>query len=202
VQSLRILRHSLIAIGLSSLVLGGAAHAARVDLSGYSTTMTGKWKLSLEDGGARLGCDSVPTAMSAMFLANGTWVGTFGANGISGTWKQKGKGDRTVKIGLDEGTKLVLNQAIDDGVSSCILSIPDGLPVRFKKVAVKGKINKKGTKLVVKMTVEFRSRENGLFWDMRGDSRDVFKLKVKGGLTPPPPAPLTRGFVDPERVER
>jgi len=182
------LRRKLFAVCLSALFLAATARAAKVDLAGASVDLGGNYKLQLEDGGSRLECGPTSSSLSVVFQAAGQWVGMFDGNPISGTWKQKGKGKRTVKIGLDEYSKsVVLNQAIDDAVSSCILSIPDGKPVKIVDLNIKGRINKKGTKLAVKVAVEFRSKEDGLFWDMRGDSSDVFSLKVKGQLIVPPP---------------
>jgi hypothetical protein len=170
--------HHVVVLGFALAILAGPAWAARVDLSGLAVEATGNWKMKFKDDGSVHKCGPTARGLGMQFNADGTWTGYVGSEFVSGTWKQKGKGDRNVKIKTGGASESVLNQEIDDGVSACILSIPDGLPVDIRKVKLKGVIDKAGKKLKVKLRVEFRSQENGLFWDMRGDEKDTFTLKA------------------------
>ncbi|MGH0034100.1 MAG: hypothetical protein ACQGVK_03645 [Myxococcota bacterium] len=167
------------------LLWAGATRAAKVDLAGVSVDATGSWKMKFKDGSSTQKCGPTARAVGMQFFENGSWTGYVGADFVGGTWKQKGKKDRTLKVELDGPSQSVLNQEIDDGVSSCILSIPDGKPVKIKALKIQGSIDKSGTKLKVKLQVEFRSKEDGFLWDMRGDSKDTFTLKAKFDLPAP-----------------
>jgi len=177
----------LAAIGL---VLAGPALGAKVDLVGASANLTGWHKMVFKDADTQLTCPKDEITGGIAFAMAQLWSGMFETRMFDGTYKQKDAGGRTVVLKLSPAALNELNQSIDDFVSSCIWSIPDGLPVKFKSVKFKGKINKARDKLTIKGVVEFRSKEVGIWWDMRGDSSDVYTLKLKGPLTLVPPEPM------------
>jgi hypothetical protein len=182
-------------LGLA-LLLASPAAAGKVDLEGASAALAGTHKMVLlEDGGdIRLNCPKDEIEGTISFGANRQWSALIDGEPLAGIVKQKNSGGRTLVFKPDDDTLDVINQAIDDRVSACILSIPDGKPVKFKKLRLKGKINKRRDTLKLKWTIEFRSREVGLLWNMRGDYKDTYTLKMKGPLfLAPPPETLGGG---------
>jgi hypothetical protein len=176
-----------LALGVASVLVVGTAIAAKINLTGYLTEMSGTRKMVFKDGNRTSTCPKAPITMAMAFGAEKLWVGELDGDPIGGRWKQRGKGNREVKIVLNPPSLDVLNQYIDNEVSGCILSIPDGQWLKFKEVSFKGKVNKRRDQLLVKAAVRFRSREVGIFWDMKGDRKDVFTMRVKGDLIPPSP---------------
>ena len=131
-------------VGIGSLMFVGPATAGKIDLLGYMSQLNGTRKMVFKDADATSTCPKNPISMSMSFMTEKGFIGDYDGNAISGKWMQKGKGDRDVKIKFDGDSLDMFNQWIDNRVSVCILSIPDGKPLKFKKVSFKGKINKKG----------------------------------------------------------
>lgn len=180
-QAIRALRPAIV---LVALAFAGPAHAAKVDLVGMTVMSLGTHKMVFRDGDRRLTCPAQEIVGEVTFVTRKRWSGVIDDHGVGGVYKRKNPKGRTIVFKLDQASLDELNQGIDNFTSACILSIPDGRPVRIKDVSLKGMINKGGDKLRVKGAVEFKSKESGIWWDMKGDSSDTYILKLKGPLLP------------------
>jgi hypothetical protein len=169
-----------------ALASAGPSRAAKVDLVGVTVVLSGTHKMILRDDDRRLTCPAQEIVGEVTFAADRQWTGVIDDHVVGGIYKQKDPKGRKIVFKLDQASLDELNQAIDNFTSACILSIPDGRPVRIKDLSLKGKINKRRDTLRIKGVVQFRSREVGVWWDMRGDSSDTYKLRLKGPFAPAP----------------